>query len=259
MKKLSSPLFRIGLWLFLAVFLFLAQPAAASELTPEELAAMPTISITYLLTPDGEPMEMEALPTLSPLGKAYWVMLPPEAFSSPITLTITASETAPYTFSPATGDMLEADIATVDFNGTSTLITAYSGEVMVDSYWLFVSTAEMPLLVEPAEVPVYYVDSEDNSNVLHYEVVPAYYNENNVINANPSLVPANYTLVGDASATVTVDSSGIATPEWVTFYFQAQIIQGTVNIYYTDRDGNPVASPQSQTLDPGTHYFTPHA
>ena len=130
-------------------------------------------------------------------------------------------------------------------------------DVMVDTYWLFVSTVEMPLIVEPAEVPVYYVDSEDNANVLHYEVVLAYYDQDNIISADTALVPANYTLLGDASAAVTVDELGQATPEWVTFYFQAQAVQGTFSIYYTDTNGAEIASSQTQTLDPGTYTVTP--
>ena len=63
--------------------------------------------------------------------------------------------------------------------------------------------------------------------------------------------------MGDASATVTVNQDGTATPEWVTFYFQAQILQGTVNIHYNDAYGTPVASTQTQTLNPGTYTITP--
>jgi hypothetical protein len=95
MKIQSSPLLRKVLWLLLAVFLMAVLPAYAAELTPEELLAMPNVSITYYMQDGGEPMVVEATPTLSPLGKAYWAMLPPEAFSFPMTLGVTASEPRP--------------------------------------------------------------------------------------------------------------------------------------------------------------------
>ncbi len=257
MKNLSYPILRKVIWLLLAVFLMAAQFAFAAELTPEELMAMPAVSITYYMQEGGEPMVMDAAPTLTPLGKAYWAMIPAQAFSFPMTLNITASETAPYTFIPASGETLVTDLATVDYEGTSTLITAYQNDVMVDTYWLYVSTVEMPLIVEPAEVPVYYVDSENNANVLHYEVVLAYYDQDNIITADTGLVPANYTLVGDASAAVTVNETGQATPEWVTFYFQPQAVQGTLTVYYTDQYGAEIASSQTKTLDPGTYTIYP--
>ena len=242
----------------LVIFLVFAQAALATELTPEELLTMPTVSITYTLQDGGETLVLDATPTLSPQGKAYWVMLPAEAFSFPMTLTITASETAPYTFIPMTGDTLVTDINTVDYEGLSTLITAYQNDVMVDTYRLYVSPAEMPLVVTPAEVPVYYVDAENNATVLHYEVVLAYYDQVNTYTADTSLVPANYTLVGNSSATVTVNELGQATPEWVTFYFQAQAVQGTLQVYYTDPFGTEIAASQTLTLDPGTHTVTPN-
>ena len=153
MKKKPSPLLRISLWCLLVLALLFTHSAFAVELTPEQLADMPTVSITYYPVQDGDPVVLDATPTLSPLGKAYWAMVPPEAFNFPITLTITASETAPYTFSPTTGDALETDIATVDFDGASTLITAYQNDIMVDTYWLYVSPAEMPLLVDACGDP----------------------------------------------------------------------------------------------------------
>ncbi|MFH1880201.1 MAG: MucBP domain-containing protein, partial [Bacillota bacterium] len=258
MKINIRTLLRQSLWLLLAVFLVFALPASAAELTPEELQAMPAVSITYYIAEGGDPLILDATPALSPLGKAYWAMLPPEAFSFPMTLTITASEIAPYTFSPTTGDALITDPATVDYDGWSTLITAYQNDIMVDTYRLYVSAVEMPLVVEPAEVPVYYVDAENNADVLHYEVVLAYYDQDNIITVNTGLVPANYTLAGDASAAVTVNELGQATPEWVTFYFQAQAMQGTLHIYYTDAYGTELASSQTQTLDPGTYTITPN-
>ncbi len=174
-----------------------------------------------------------------------------------MSLTITASEFAPYTFTPANGEALVYDINTLDYNGLSTLITAYQNDVMVDTYRLYVSTVEVPLAVEPAEVPVYYVDADDNSNVLHYEVITAYYDQDNFITVDTSLVPANYTLISEGSATVTVNELGQATPEWVTFYFQAQTLQGTLNIYYQDVFGNNVATPETRTLDPGSYTIDP--
>ena len=199
-------------------------------------------------------MAVDAVPTLSPLGKAYWAQLPVEAFNYVIKLNITASEVAPaYTFSPMSGDLLEADINTVDYTGLSTMITAYENEEMVDTYWLYLSTVEMPPPVGPAEVPVYYVDAEDNNNVLHYEVITAYYGQENIVTVDPSLVPANYTLSGESSASITVDDQGMPSPEWVTFYFQAQAMQGTLNIYYTDLKGNEVSPSRTRSLDPGSY------
>jgi len=263
MKIQPSPILRKALWLFLAAFLLLAQLASAAEvpaltgLTEDELLTMPTVSIAYQIETDGELLTLDATPALSPQGKAYWAMLPVEAFSFPMTLTITASETAPYTFTPMSGELLETDVNTLDYEGLSTLITAYQNDEMVDTYRLYISTAALPLDVEPAEVPVYYVDAEDNSNVLHYEVILAYYGESNIVTADTALVPANYALMGDSSATVTVDETGTASPAWVTFYFQVQILQGTLHIYYTDASGNELATSQTRTLDPGDYTITP--
>ena len=110
MKIKTSPFLRKTFWLLLTVFLVLAQLAYAAELTEEELQAMPTVSITYYIAEGGEAMALDAVPTLNSLGKAYWAMLPSEAFSFPMTLNITASETAPYTFSPANGETLITDV-----------------------------------------------------------------------------------------------------------------------------------------------------
>ena len=49
MKIQFSPHLRKALWLLLAVFLLILQPALATELTDEELLAMPAVSITYKL------------------------------------------------------------------------------------------------------------------------------------------------------------------------------------------------------------------
>ena len=98
--KNVAPMLRKGFWLLIALVFLFSQHAFAAELTPQELAAMPTVSITYYTVQGGDPAVLEAIPTLSPLGKAYWVMVPPEAFNLPITLTIVPSETSPpYTFS----------------------------------------------------------------------------------------------------------------------------------------------------------------
>ncbi|HPF86526.1 MAG TPA: hypothetical protein PK537_00565, partial [Candidatus Limiplasma sp.] len=253
----KSPLLHKAFWLLVAIFLMAVQPAFATELTDDELQAMPAVSITYYTQEGGDPLTAEATPGLCPLGKAYWATLPQEAFSYPVTLTIIASETTMYTFEPQTGAILEKDINTTNYDGIYTLITAYENDQMVDSYYLYLSAEEMPPAVAPVQVPVYYVDSEDNGNILYSELVTAYYDQENIVTVNTDLVPANYALISNASAAVTVNDQGQASPEWITFYFEAQIMQGTVHVYYKDAAGNEVASAQTKTLDPGTYTVSP--
>ena len=54
MKIQSASLPRKALWLLLAIFLLVTQVACATELTEEELLAMPAVSITYFIQEGGE-------------------------------------------------------------------------------------------------------------------------------------------------------------------------------------------------------------
>jgi phage-related baseplate assembly protein len=113
----------------------------------------------------------------------------------------------------------------------------------VEEYHLYVSTAEMPAEVPPAEVSVTYVDADNPSNVLYSTTFTAYYNTDNVVTVDAGHVPEGYTLQGSDGAYITVDAYGQAAPSSVTFYFtKPQPVKGTVTVFYTDTDGNEIAS-----------------
>lgn len=196
----------------------LALPALA--LTPQEQATMPTVTVYYQTEADGGSQAAVATPTSDMLGKAYWVTLPAQAFSYPVTLSVLPNPATAYTFTPADGTPVTTDSATVDFNGASTLITAYQDGVAMDEYRLYVSSVGMPVLAPPASVPVYYVDADNPGNVLYSETFTAYYDQENVVYANTAMAPDGYTLEGDDTQYVTVDQSGNASPSSVTFTFR---------------------------------------
>lgn len=234
-----------------------ALPALA--LTPDELAAMPTVTVYYQIAADAAPTPLMATPTSDTQGKAFWVTLPAEAFSFPITLSVLANPSTTYTFTPPDGTAVTADVGTVDYTGASTPITAYQDGVAIEEYRLYVSTAQVPVEVPPATVQVNYVDADDPNNVLYSTTFTAYYNTDNVVMVDDSQVPAGYTLQGDNGAMVTVDETGTASPSSVTFVFKKQETpkQGTLTVYYTDIGGNELAGTQTLTLDPGPHTITP--
>jgi hypothetical protein len=72
-------------------------------------------------------MPLVATPTTDMYGKAYWAVLPAQAFSFPVTLSVLAAPGTTNTFTPTDGSAITADAGTVDFTGTSTVITAYHG------------------------------------------------------------------------------------------------------------------------------------
>ncbi len=232
----------------------LALPAFA--LTQDEINAMPTVTLYYQTTADGGQQAIAATPTEDSMGKAYWAMLPGEAFSYPITLSVMASPVNPaYTFTPTDGSPLAVDVATVDYSGMFTTIVAYQDGNAMEQYNLYVSTVEMPITVEPVSVPVTYVDADNPSNILYSTTFTAYYDQENVVYADTGAVPSGYVLQGDNAAYITVDQYGSASPASVTFYFSKPVVQGSVTIYYEDTDGNELAGAQTETLDPGTYTY----
>ncbi|HPS81850.1 MAG TPA: MucBP domain-containing protein, partial [Candidatus Limiplasma sp.] len=253
--RAGSSLRRLAAWticLMMALWQF-AAPALA--LTGEELASMPTVSVNYKTAEDGEMTSMAASPTTDPTGnKAYWVTVPVEAFSFPMTLSIVPNGASTYTFDPPDGTEIMPDATVVDYTGAPTLITAYQEDgVAIDTYYLYVSAAAMPPEVAPASVPVQYVDADDPGNVLYSTTFTAYYNANNVVTVDPSVVPEGYTLQGDDGVAVTVDETGAANPSSVTFLFSKPQTpkKGTVTVSYTDAGGNELANTQTLELDPG--------
>ena len=252
-----SALRRLAAWMTSLLMLLspLALPALA--LTQDEINAMPTVTLFYQLAEDGETLSMAATPTSDSFGKAYWAMLPAEAFSYPVTLSVTANPNYPYTFTPEDGAQVFADAGTVDYSGAYTAIDAYQDDMFVEEYHLYVSPAEMPLEVSPADVPVYYVDADDPGVVLYSTTFTAYYNIDNVVVVDPSLVPSDYTFVGQENGVyVSVDEYGQASPSSVTFSFRMAAQQGTLTVYYVDDYGNTFNS-ETRTLDPGSYDITP--
>ncbi|MEA4928098.1 MAG: hypothetical protein VB104_05410 [Candidatus Limiplasma sp.] len=255
-----SPLRRLTAGLVtLALLLWqLALPVYAFALTQDEIAAMPTVTVNFQTAEGGPVNQLAATPTTDATGKAYWITLPAEAFSYPVTLSIVPSAAAPtYTFTPDASTPVQLPPSPSDYTGESVLLTAYQDGVVMEEYHLYLSTATMPAEVPPATVPVTYVDAADPNIVLYSEMFTAYYNTDNVVMADSSHVPEGYTLQGDNGAYVTVDETGTPSPASVTFYFAKAAVKGTVTVYYTDLGGNELASPQTLTLDPGTYPISP--
>ena len=95
-----------------------------------------------------------------------------------------------------------------------------------------------PAIAETS-VPVYYVDNLGNllaqaeANVIQGENYPQ---------LNPDRVSSAYTLQGEQTVRVTVDASGVCTPDSVTFSFIAPV---DATVRYLDFDGRQVADPQT--------------
>ena len=257
--RACSALRRLAAWTICLMVVLWQFALPAFALTGDELATMPTVTVYYQTAADGTPTPIMATPTSDTLGKAYWVTVPAEAFSFPVTLSVLANPSTTYTFTPPDGTAITADPNTVDYTGASTTITAYQDGVAIEEYHLYVSTAQMPAEVPPVSVPVQYVDAADPNNVLYSTTFTAYFNADNVVTVDPSQVPEGYTLQGSDGAFITVDENGTASPSSVTFLFSKPQTpkQGTLTVYYTDVGGVELAGAQSVLLDPGTHTITP--
>lgn len=257
--RACSALRRMAAWLVCLLVLMWQVALPAFALTGDELATMPTVTVYYQTAAEASPTPIMATPTSDTQGKAFWVTLPAEAFSFPVTLTVLPNPSTTYTFTPPDGSAVTADPNTVDYTGASTVITAYQDGVAIEEYRLYVSTAQVPVEVPPATVQVNYVDVDDPNNVLYSTTFTAYYNVDNVVMVDAAQVPEGYTLQGENGAYVTVDENGIASPSSVTFYFTKPQTpkQGTLTVYYTDAGGNELAGAQTQTLDPGTYTIAP--
>ena len=122
---------------------------------------------------------------------------------------------------------------------------------------------EAPASEEPAPAPmvkivyVYYKDQLDNT--LYTQSVTCYENENNIILADPKLIPGNengkYALNDVPQKTVTVDSEGNATPEEVVFLF-ADTRAGMstdVKVHFRLEDGTTLAPSKDMTIRIGSN------
>lgn len=130
----------------------------------------------------------------------------------------------------------------------SVTVSVSSGGVPAPSSATFTYRAPAP---SRAVVPITYKDTDGVT--LHNTSVTLSAGVNTV-SANDRLVPQGYTLTSARTVSVSVNTSGVASPAGVTFTYQAppRAVTAQVTIYYKDQDGTELAQ-EISTFDQGMH------
>jgi hypothetical protein len=172
--RAQSALRRLAAWI-ISLFVLVSQLALpAYALTQAEIDAMPTVTVYYQTAQDAAscPSSPRRPPTCR---QGLLAVLPAEAFSFPVTLSVLAVPGTTNTFTRRTlGDHRGCGHRRLyrNFHGDYLL----SGRRPRGGIPPVRSTAEMPAEVPPAEVAVTYVDADNPSNVLYSTTFTAYYN-----------------------------------------------------------------------------------
>ncbi|NLB37621.1 MAG: hypothetical protein GX810_00025, partial [Clostridiales bacterium] len=122
---------------------------------------------------------------------------------------------------------------------------------------------EAAVTEEPAPAPkvkiVYVYYKDQNGTTLYTQSVTTYENENNIILADPKLIPGNengkYVLDDVPQKTVVVDSEGNAAPSEVVFLFADTLagMTGNVRVHFRLEDGTTLAPSKDQSVRLGSN------
>ncbi|MBR5231703.1 MAG: MucBP domain-containing protein, partial [Clostridia bacterium] len=105
-----------------------------------------------------------------------------------------------------------------------------------------------------ALVPVYY--KLTNGEIFYTDNTYTCTEGENTVTPNPQYVPADYLPQGPQSVTVFVDENGVAAPGSVTFTYGVLEVTRDIVVYYRDKNGNDVASPQIKTCYVGLNLLS---
>ena len=215
------------------------------------------ISISVQWTDDSGAVQWSgpAVPVTSePEENRFWLVLPPDAPLTGLTLNISDLSGGIAYFEPGQGTVLEyvADAAG-SLDQPSMSISGYNAEGGLQAvYSLYISYQELPQtpVNVPAEVTIHYVDESG---------YPLAADQHMTFSEGESTVYAmsleGYTLTSASSFSVTVNENGVF-PAEVTFTYARIVSSASVTVHYVDESGNPLLIDMIYTYDVGQHQVT---
>ena len=254
--------------LFLTLVMLLVPLAALGEQTALSPAARLIVTASAL-TPSGETMYYgPAVPVSdAPDENRLWLKVPLEVlFSGRIALLVEDTVLEYASIQPASGSVLEnISDAGMDLSIPSVTIECFDeAGTLIASFLLYVSSQDAPAPETPVEQPT---EPPVETPVFPTEVTVRYLNEagepiaaETVCPVQPGSntvypsaeIPEEYELTDIGAKEVFVDADGI-NPPVVEFHYALKEISASVQIHFTDTEGNPIADSLPFNLDGGEH------
>ncbi len=238
----------------LTLALLLALPALPA--LAEQPYDVPNVQLSWTDS-YGTPQSVMATPFYDSLGGiGYWAQVGADAPFGNLWLSVSYPGHEGVSFLPDSAMPLQNVIdAGGSMDGAYITISAMQGDMLLNTYTLFVSVQPMPAPQPPAlypvDIPVYYTTS-DGASVASQTTVTIQ-PEGTMVVPQPYDLQANYEIVGEESHFVTLNPDNTPSESSVTFvyqYVQPPLTAVDIPVYYTTSDGASVASQTTATIQP---------